>query len=57
MGMNISNLVKRILFCLHTFGVRLSTMDVLDPDNKLGSGSGKIQTRSGPGALGLTGDA
>ena len=51
--LNILDNIKSLLFCVHTFGVR-RTLYVLDSENQ--SGSGKIQTGSRSGALGLTGD-
>ena len=51
--MNILDNIKIILFCFHTFGVR-RTIDVLDSENQLGSGS--VQIRTGSGAQGLTGE-
>ena len=43
--MNIWYNFEGLLFCFRTFGVRLS-IDVLDPENQLGSG----KIRTGPGA-------
>ena len=41
---NESRLLKSVLFCFYTFGVR-HTIDVLDSENQ--PGSGKIRTGSG----------
>ena len=53
--MNVLDNIKSLLLCLYTFGVR-HTIDVLDSENQPGSGSVKIRTGFGTGALGLTGE-
>ena len=45
--------IKSLISCFHTFGFR-RTIDVLDSENQLGSGS--VQIRTGSGAQGLTGE-
>ena len=51
LSMNFLDNFKSLYFCLNTFGLRRS-IDALDSDNQ--PGSGKIQSRSGSGPLGLT---